>query len=194
MAEPKPALPVKLFIAVLYRRQEELQPLRKHLIDAFGDIDYTSPAFPFPCGGYYAEEMGEPLWRIFYSFRELIDPSAIRVIKLRTNEIEKRMAVAGKRTVNLDPGYVDYGKVVLASMKGHNQKVYLGDGVWADINLLYEKGKFRTLDWTFPDFREGLYDRVLLHIRAKYKAAIRGRQDSDPADDADSSGLDSITK
>lgn len=173
MAEPQPVLPVKLFVAVLYREEAILPVVRERLVALFGDIDYTSPAFPFPFADYYAEEMGSPLFRIFYSFRTLIDPAAIRMIKQQTNALEQELAEQGNRRVNLDPGYVDYGKVVLASMKGHNQKVYLGDGVWADINLLYEKGRFQPLPWTFPDFRHGTYDRVLLHLRARYKAALR---------------------
>ncbi len=173
MAEPKPAEPVKLFVAVLYARESFLPRVRAALEERFGHIDYTSPRFDFPAAEYYAEEMGAPLFRLFYSFSRLIDPSHLREIKHATNELERRFAREGKRTVNLDPGYVDFGKVVLASMKGHNQKIYLGDGVWADMNLLYEKGKFMPLEWTFPDFREHRYDHALLHMRARYKADLR---------------------
>ncbi len=173
MAQALQPTPVKLFVAVLFAREHYLPAAKERLIAHFGDIDYTSPVFRFPFADYYAEEMGSPLFRIFYSFRRLIDPAQIRQIKLTTNQIEAELAQQGRRTVNLDPGYVDYGKLVLASMKFHNQKVYLGDGVYADINLLYEKGHFRSLEWTFPDFREGTYEKTLLHIRAKYKAAMR---------------------
>ncbi len=173
MAQPQPPIPVKLFMAVIYHDDRLLPELRDILQDHFGDIDYTSPAFPFRYAAYYAREMGEPLYRIFYSFRQLIDPAAIREIKLTTNAIEDAMAQQGRRLINLDPGYIDYGKLVLASMKFNNQKVYLGKGVWADINLLYEKGHFRPLEWTFPDFRESDYEKALLHIRAKYKGQLR---------------------
>lgn len=173
MSSPMAPVPVKLFAAVLYVDESVLQAARGRLQDKFGHIDYTSPSFPFAHEAYYAEEMGTPLRRIFYSFRPLIDPAALREVKLQTNALEQELAEGGMRRVNIDPGFVDYGKVVLASNKAHNQKIYLGDGVYADMNLLYEKGSFKKLDWTFPDFRSGEYDRVLLHIRAMYKAALR---------------------
>ncbi len=179
MARPQPPIPVKLFVAAIFADESLLPELRDILIEHFGDIDYTSPVYPFRYGAYYADEMGEPLYRIFYSFRQLIDPAELREVKLATNEIEDRLAIEGRRRVNLDPGYIDFGKLVLASMKCNNQKVYLGKGVWADINLLYEKGHFRPLEWTFPDFLEQTYEKTLLHIRAKYKANLRAIQKAD---------------
>ncbi|MCB9510959.1 MAG: DUF4416 family protein [Deferribacteres bacterium] len=173
MAEPTSADPVKLFAAVLFADKNALEQTRTLLIEEFGTIDYTSPVFSFEHSDYYAEEMGWPLFRIFYSFHQLVDPGALATIKLVSNRIEQQLAHAGKRSINIDTGYVDYGKVVLASMKFHNQKIYLGDGVYADMNLLYEKGHFKTFDWTFPDFAGDTYEKILLHIRSKYKADRR---------------------
>lgn len=176
MAKPQPPLPVKLFVAALYRDDNVLAQAQTRLQQAFGPTDYVSAAFPFEPGAYYTAEMGSPLHRIFYSFRELIDPGQLVECKLATNEIEEELTTEGRRRVNLDAGYLDYGKVVLASMKHHNQKVYLGRGVYADMNLLYEKGHFKPLEWTFPDFREGLYELTLRHIRSLYKADLRRLQ------------------
>ncbi len=173
MAKPEAPLPVKLFSGVLFVNGEKLSRARELLIDAFGEIDFASKAFEFQPAEYYEPEMGGPIRRTFYSFRNLIDPADLSVCKLRTNGIEDELQENERRTVNIDCGYLDYGKVVLASMKEHNQKIYLGGGVYADMNLLYEKGRFKPLEWTFPDFRTGLYNETLLHIRAKYKAALR---------------------
>ena len=173
MAETVPVAPVKLFAAVLFSEQEPLGTARAQLVEHFGSIDYTSPIFDFAHSDYYAGEMGTPLFRIFYSFHRLIDPGELAAIKCTTNAIERRLATTGKRTVNIDAGYLDYCKVVLASMKFHNQKIYLGRGVYADMNLLYEKGRYKAFDWTFPDFADGAYEKILLHIRAKYKADMR---------------------
>jgi hypothetical protein len=173
MAQATEPTPVKLFTAILYQDEHNLFRAKETLVENFGPIDYISPSFPFAHSDYYAAEMCGPLSRIFYSFRELIDPGNLAKIKRTTNEIERQLALSNKRTVNIDAGYLDYGKVVLASMKFHNQKIYLGEGVYADMNLLFEKGRFKPFEWTFPDFGDGIYDRVLLHIRTKYKADIR---------------------
>lgn len=169
--------PVKFFSAVLYKNAQKLQQAKDTLVEKFGRIDYISPSFPFAHSDYYNAEMGEPLSRIFYSFRELIDPGDLAKIKRTTNEIEQQLAISNKRTVNIDAGYLDYGKVVLASTKFHNQKIYLGEGVYADMNLLFEKGHFKPFEWTFPDFGEGIYEKVLLYIRNKYKSDIRRMND-----------------
>lgn len=173
MAKAQEPLPVKLFTAILFSEEEKLQRARAELVRLFGDIDYTSAVFPFMHSAYYAAEMGVPISRVIFSYAALIDPAALADIKTRTNRIEQSLAVAGARRVNIDPGYLDFGKVVLASNKPNNQKIYLGQGVYADINLFYEKGNFRSFEWTFPDFRSGIYKPALLTIRARYKAALR---------------------
>ncbi len=173
MSVAEEPIPVKFFTAVLFVRRQEADRARVMLQEHFGPTDYVSPEFPFSCEAYYAEEMGTPIRRIFFSFRELIDPAALRENKWLCHEIEQELACEGKRRVNIDAGYLDYHKVVLASFKGNNQKIYLGRGVYADMNLLYGKGRFSPFPWTFPDFRDNTYEPVLLHMRSLYKGAAR---------------------
>ena len=80
----------------------------------------------------------------------------------------------GGRRVNIDPGYMDYYKIILASFKEGPQKVYLGEGVYADPILLFFEGEYGPLPWTFPDFKSGLYRDDFREIRALYKKARRG--------------------
>jgi hypothetical protein len=117
--------------------------------------------------------MGWPIFRKFVSFTNLINPKEIARIKIETNEIEERLAVEGKRKVNLDPGYMDYNKVILASAKYNSQKIYLDLGIYADPTLWYEQGKFHPYPYSFPDFKTDLYNPVFLHIRALYKGQRR---------------------
>ncbi len=168
MQPQKPDL-VKLFIGILYSDENLLNHALNLLEEQYGKIDFRSPLFQFTITDYYESEMGFPIFRLFISFECLISPKDIARIKIKTNEIEEQLSVQGKRKVNLDSGYMDYDKVVLASTKYNGQKIYLDHGIWADLTLHYEKGKYDPYPWSFPDFKKGMYNEVFLEIREKYK-------------------------
>ena len=173
MADPLLPRPVKLVIATLDADQDRTAHARARLISAFGEIDFASDRVPFQATNYYVAEMGAPLQRQFYSFTNLIAPETLPEIKWRTQALEGELAAAGKRTVNLDPGYLDTDKFVLASTKPHGYKIYLAAGIWADMTLHYEKGKFTALPWSFPDFGSGMYESTFLRIREIYKRQLQ---------------------
>jgi hypothetical protein len=173
VAEVAATRPVKLFMAILHPRSDSLNEVLKILGDRWGDMDYISSPFPFALTDYYADEMGSDLARTIVSFARLIPPETIGRIKLETNEIEAGLADDGCRRVNLDPGYLDYQKVVLASMKFGGQKICVRDGVYADLTLYYRKGSFDTFPWTFPDFKDETYYPALLEIRRIYKNNLK---------------------
>lgn len=173
MAEPKPPLPVKLVIAALYSDENLLHAGRDRLIQQFGPVDLISPPFPFTLTNYYVPEMGAPITRRFYGFEQLISPGDLARIKLATNTFENELSRNGKRLVNLDPGYLDPDKLVLASGKYNGQKIYLAEGIWADLTLHYEKGHFTAYPWSFADFRSGAYEKIFLQLREIYKAQLK---------------------
>lgn len=171
----RPSAPerVKLFAGILYSDEGLLEKAIGQLEEAYGPVDFRSDPLPFEVTEYYREEMGEPIRRLFVSFRDLIDPGRLAEIKTGANRIEDRLAVQGLRKVNLDPGYMDVCKVVLASAKYNGQKIYLTDGIYADPTLHYEKGHFHPYPWSFPDFKTGQYERTFTRIRELYKAGRR---------------------
>lgn len=173
MALPQSPLPVKLIVAVLYSDANRLHAARAQLLQQFGPVDFTSQPFPFTVTAYYIAEMGWPQIRLFYSFEKLIPPDDLARIKLATNAIENELAIAGRRQVNFDPGYLDPDKFVLASAKYHGHKIYLSNGIWADLTLHYEKGHFSAYPWSFADFRGGEYEPAFLRMREIYKAQLK---------------------
>lgn len=171
--KPSEPIPVKLFCGVLYSDDRLLNNARLLLIEKYGEIDYQSDPFNFEISEYYRPEMGWPIFRAFWSFDKLINPNEIARVKIECNEIEDQLAVAGNRKVNLDPGYMDYDKIVLASAKYNGQKIYLNDGIYADLTLRYEKGNFYPYPWSFPDFKNGQYNQTFLRIREIYKVQLK---------------------
>ena len=175
MGKPEKPFPVKLFVAVLAGDFEIMEEVVRELKDAFGEMDYESSPVPFDVTDYYEEELGKDLKRIFFSFKALVLPEELPSVKGKTDEIEEKFCVEGNRKVNIDPGYLDYHKVVLASNKYGGQKIHLAGGVWADMTLHYSKGNFHPFEWSFPDFKTGRYGKIFMEIRTRYKKADRTR-------------------
>lgn len=177
MIPPDPAC--KRILAVLSAVPQWPPALVAALESGFAPIDYRGPFVPFEDGGYYAEEMGAPLWRAWLSFRGAASPAFLPGWTRRFRALEREQSRDGKRTYNLDPGYMDADKVVLASRKRGPFKIFLEEGVWADMLLGYSRGAFAPTPWAFPDFRDGRYDKSLAVIREKLKAETRKREGED---------------
>ncbi len=165
--------PVKLLIAILYAPGSNLDEVLDVLSKEFGPHDMVSSPYPFDVTNYYEPEMGANLERVIVGFENLVPPEDILPIKLRCNELEEKWLKDGGRSVNIDPGYIDFFKLVLASNKPSGKKLAIGRGVWLDLNLIYEKGKWIDLPWTFPDFKSGRYDEFLNRLRRRYKEQMR---------------------
>jgi hypothetical protein len=101
--------------------------------------------------------MGESLTRRFIAFENLIDPGALWRIKTWTNGLEKETGHLDgstmKRRINIDPGLLNHLNLVLASTKPAFHRVYIENGIFAEVTLLYAKGSFVPLDWTYSDYR-----------------------------------------
>ena len=136
--------------------------IEKELEKQFGAIDLKSPVFDFTFTDYYKPEMGGGLKKIFFSFRNLISPQEIVSVKIATNRLEETyrlpQPVDGiSRPINLDPGYLDGSKLVLASTKNYAHRIYLNNGIYAEITFLYSKNQFHPLPWTYPDYQTEPY-------------------------------------
>ena len=176
MAKPQTATPVKLLVAILWADADARLAAGAELQAVWGEVDFTGADRPFDRTDYYLEEMGADLQRRLVTFADLVPPESIRPAKLRCNEIEDRLSAERGRRVNLDIGYLDHNKIVLASVKYAGQKIHLGDGVYADLVARYKHGRYQPFEWTFPDFRDGRYDEELAVIRRTYLQQLRQRE------------------
>jgi hypothetical protein len=184
MAHPKAGrpgegAPVKYFAALLLSKGVEVREvLEGGLGDILGEVDFIGGPHPFDMTDYYEDEMGSGLSRVIVSFLPLGEAPDLVEIKLSSRRLEEKLSCGAGRTVNVDPGYIDYFKAVLASFKEGPQKIYLGRGVYADPVLMFEDGQWRVLPWSFPDFREGLYMEEFGEIRHIYREQRRDPQQS----------------
>ncbi len=161
---------VRLFMGLTYRESEVLEKTVNILEADFGDVSLRSPEFNFDFTDYYNVEMGSSLKKIFIGFDTPISPGRLVTIKPYTNKLEERFGSRGddgriKRKINIDPGYVDSGKIVLASTKNRSQRIYLGDGIYAEVTLLFKGKRFEPLPWTYSDFRTTLARNFFMRIK-----------------------------
>jgi len=172
MGEAKQAGLVNLICGLLAGREEWLDEAREQLERALGPTDLESATWPFDFTDYYQREMGDGLLRRFYSFRELIDPQNIVEVKHATNRLERTIGEetpdSPPRPVNLDPGYLDPGKLVLATTKDYAHRVYLRAGIYAEATLRWRNGTFEPWEWTYPDYRTEHYIRFFSRVRGLY--------------------------
>ena len=120
----------------------------------YGPVRLASERVPFTWSRYYAAEMGPELTRGFLGFERPIDPGLLGRVKVETVALEAAHAQEGRRTFNLDPGYLTLSNLVVASTKEASHRVYLGDGIYAQPMLVYVDKKFQPFEWTYPDYRD----------------------------------------
>jgi hypothetical protein len=173
MGHAKPPRPVKLIVSAFAPGNELLQEAREALEGEWGAIDFESVLLPFDHTPYYEREFGPGLVRRIWAFEALVDPGDLATIKLRTNELEQRWAVDGRRQVNLDAGYVSMAKMVLATTKNHGHRIYVGGGIYAEVTLQYRDGAYRPWPWTYPDYATRAYCALFEDIRGRYIGQLR---------------------
>jgi hypothetical protein len=161
-------LKVKPVCGVMFQPQIDLSQMIGELQSVAGVVDERSDVFDFSFSDYYEEEMGTGLKKVFLSFHLLVHPGTLPVMKLKTSEIETRWSKQGKRRVNLDPGYITGAKLVLASTKDFAHRVFIGDGIYGDVQLRFVHNRFRANELTYPDYQTGPALSFFQGVRAKF--------------------------
>ena len=177
MWELKDPKPVKLIIGILAANEAALAAAVKAISKSFGVIDLTSDVWPFTQTNYYKDEIGSNALRQFVSIENLIDPGKLAQIKHDTNSLEQQLADSLKlslsRPVNLDPGFIEPSKLILASTKNFSHRIYIGHKMFAEVTLMYEKGKWRHFEFTFPDYRQSCYQDFLTKVRTRLMEQLK---------------------
>lgn len=147
-----------LVVAQFSRHSAALDWGRQRLERSFGPILLASEVFPFDYTAYYAKAMGTDLRKQLLAFSDLISGHQLPAIKCQTIHMEQELAASGQfpeaRPLNLDPGYLGLRKFVLATTKDQIHRVYLHEGIYAEVTLVYHEGKLRPAPWTYADYQQ----------------------------------------
>ena len=161
MAEIRPHPPVLLLLAVISRHPQALAWARDHAASAWGPVALESEPFDHRETSYYEATMGPDLKKQFLAFERLVDPAGLADWKLQAGgwEIEyQRLAGHPEpRPLNLDPGYLTEAKLVLATTKDRDHRLYLRDGIYAEVTLHFQRGAWQSRPWTYPDYQRADY-------------------------------------
>jgi hypothetical protein len=183
MGQPTAHSPALLLVAAFSRHGEALDWARRRAEETWGPVTLESPPFLFDNTEYYTPTMGAGLTKVFWVFDrpggKEFDPAALVDIKLATNgwedEYRDHAGHEEPRPLNLDPGYLTLGKLVLASTKDFTHRIYLDRGIFAEITLYYRRGKWESHQWTFADYRREDYQEFFSRCRDYLKT--RGTTD-----------------
>jgi hypothetical protein len=165
--------PVQFFASIIFSDSGILSRVEASLSARIGAIEEKTATMSFSQSDYYAPEMGMDLTRCFILFQPLLGRERLVDIKRSTNEIEQAFAIHGRRSVNIDPGYIALEHMVLGTTKGFAHRIYLGQGIFADLTLVYENGTYCGLSWTYPDYGSSELISLLNGWRERYKRLLR---------------------
>lgn len=175
MGQIKKHLPVKLIAGFIFKDERIFCRAECILRERFGKIDFSSDTLPFVHTSYYEREFGKDLKRKFISFQKLIPPQRLSRIKIITNTIEEELSQGENRLINIDPGYLNLPKLILASTKDYIHRIYINKGVYAEVTLFYQDKSFKFWDWTYPDYKSAEYIKIFNQIREIYADQIKDK-------------------
>ncbi|HQH27703.1 MAG TPA: DUF4416 family protein, partial [Oligoflexia bacterium] len=166
-------LPVMPVTAIFSRHQDALNWAKEQAVMHWGPLALESSYLPFDNTRYYAHEMGADLLLQLVAFAQFIPPPELVTRKLTANSLEEACAATHsfpeKRPVNIDPGYLTLGKFVLATTKDAAHRLYLGQGIFAEVTLHYAHGAWQHFPWTYPNYQQEAYQSFLLDCRRYYR-------------------------
>jgi len=166
---PRSPREVKLVMSFIFREGEDFASAALAAEEQYGPVDFLSEPLPFDFTEYYELEMGKNLWRRMASFGPLIPPQNLVEIKLVTNALELQLLnEQGGRRVNIDPGYLTAAKFILATGKDYSHRIYLGQGIYGELTLLFKKSTFTSLPWTYPDYASQPLIGLINLMRKRY--------------------------
>lgn len=177
MGELNPPPKALLLIAAFSRYPEALDWTQNWACERFGPVALRSPRFDFTETDYYEALMGDGLIKQFWAFEQLMDPACLADLKNASNQAESAYRDVSQfrqpRPLNIDPGYMTLSKLVLASTKNHAHRIYLRDGIFAEITLRYRQRCWQPWEWTYPDYRRPDFAAFFEECRACLDARLR---------------------
>jgi len=161
--------PVLRLAAVFSRHADALHWARRKLVEAWGPICLEGEPYAFTETSYYDRSMGTGLQKQLLAFQTLADPAELADWKLAAGrweeEYRRSSDATERRPLNIDPGYLTEAKLVLATTKNRDHRIYLRDGIFAEVTLYFRSGRWHGREWTYADYQRPEVHAFLLRCR-----------------------------
>lgn len=161
--------PAAFVCAIMAAEADAMGEIVQALACEFGDVRLQGPSFAFDMTNYYQAEMGPDLIKTLVYLGPSVAPAQLAARKATTMAMERSRARQGRRTVNIDPGLVSPNSLVLATTKASGHRICIAPGLWAEVTLLFEKGQYRALPWTYRDYQRQDVGQFLLQVRGQLR-------------------------
>jgi len=113
--------------------------------------------------------MGTDLKKTFWALEGLADSAELAAWKLQSGDWEAEYLQLGRhaepRPLNLDPGYITEAKLILATTKDRDHRIYLGQGIYAENTVYFHRGAWAPRPWTYPDYLRPDYHAFFTECR-----------------------------
>jgi hypothetical protein len=203
----KKSPPSVRFVAVFSAEDRFLRTALERLEAHWGKIAALGQAFDFVESPYYLRTMLVPqpsesqpsgnqhdqppraLRKQMALFADPYDPAELAADKLQSNRWERdwteELALSqddSKRLINIDPGYLSMTKLVLASTKNREHRIYLRDGIYAEVTLAFRDQAWTSMPWTYADYQRPDVLEFLKLARKGFTSNLASRSptESDP--------------
>ena len=177
MGEISKPKPVMLIAAITSRYPEAIQWSIEKASGLWGEVAIKSPLFDFKETSFYEKTMGAGLQKQLIAFEPLIKPEQIASAKVTSNQWEQEFNqlsdAAEARPVNIDPGYITEAKLVLATTKNRDHRIYLQQGIFAEVTLYFKAGKWEKSRWTYADYQRSDFQEFFTQCRDLLRAQRR---------------------
>lgn len=169
--------PVLLIAAVTSRHESAFHWSVDQTTSQWGKLAFESPIYDFTETDFYTPTMGMGLKKQFLVFDALLDPGELAGCKLQSNQweldYEQQTDHVESRPINIDPGYISEAKLVLATTKDRDHRIYLQHGIFAEVTLHFRGKQWTSSRWTYPDYQRADFQEFFTRCRMLLRERIR---------------------
>jgi len=152
---PNDAKPALLFTGVLINPKLcNTELVFEDLKKSYGEVCLCSRKMEFVWTDYYDSEMGDAIYRYFLVYKGTVKGEDLVKFKKLSDKLENKYMQGSNRVLNIDPGLIAMENLVLSTNKAFFHRVYINEGVYAEVTLYYKNGTYLPMGfWTFPEYR-----------------------------------------